>query len=77
MPDDFTRPRFEIYNKDADYFWDNETGILYQLEAASSSRKLPPHVGDPDGLVARCVELLNLHGRHAPDEPAPPGGNHG
>lgn len=58
LQDPIARPRFEIYNKDADFFWDHKTGGLFWLQL-SSGDKPNYSLHRPDCLVEKIVTLLN------------------
>ena len=52
------RPRFEIYNKDADFFWDHKYGVMFWLRLSGGIRDNYSLV-QPDTYVADIVALLN------------------
>jgi hypothetical protein len=52
------RPRYEIYNRDADFFWDHKKGALFWLKL-SSGVKDDYSLADTAYLVEKIVDLLN------------------
>lgn len=47
--------RYEVYDKDADFFRDTQTGAMYLLKCTTYKKGAP----DPDILVEHLVQALN------------------
>jgi hypothetical protein len=52
------KPRFEVYNKDADFFWDHQKGAMFWLKISSGVED-EYSTADPSYLVEKIVDLLN------------------
>ncbi len=50
------RPRYEVYNKDPDFFHDHETGALIWLQLSSSPKRRDCYI---EVLLTQIIELLN------------------
>lgn len=52
------RHRYEVYNKDPDFFWDHESGTLFWLQI-SSGRERDWSLSQTDILVRQIIDALN------------------
>jgi hypothetical protein len=64
------RPRYEVYNKDPDFFWDHDKGVMFELSLAGGSKQ-NWSLASPDWMIWKIVELMNredcaeaLRGKH-------------
>jgi hypothetical protein len=55
------KPRYAVYNKDPDFFYDRQTGVMYSLrfEGSFDGRKLHVNAADLESFVGEIVAMLN------------------